>query len=69
MDEFDRASELEQRFRDEAIRRARERGPVGEAAQRCDLCGERIPAGRRRAVQGVRLCVPCQNRTERMRLR
>ena len=47
----------------EGILRARARMPSGEAATHCAECGEPIPAARREALPGVRLCVPCQ--TER----
>ncbi|MCX8507178.1 MAG: TraR/DksA C4-type zinc finger protein [Alphaproteobacteria bacterium] len=33
----------------------------------CANCGDEIPALRRRAVPGARLCVDCQNRTEKQR--
>ena len=33
----------------------------------CANCGDEIPALRRRAVPGARLCVDCQNLAERQR--
>ena len=32
---------------------------------RCESCDERIPPARRKAVPGVRLCVPCQDALDR----
>lgn len=45
----------------DAVRAARLRLPVGEAAEDCDECGEPIPAKRRIALPGVRTCVACQS--------
>jgi phage/conjugal plasmid C-4 type zinc finger TraR family protein len=41
---------------------ARARGALasGESLADCAECGESIPAARRRAVPGVRLCIDCQ---------
>ena len=50
---------------EEAAARARGRLPKGESLQFCEECGEEIPAGRRLALPGVRLCVPCQTEMER----
>jgi phage/conjugal plasmid C-4 type zinc finger TraR family protein len=44
----------------DAIERARSRLPSGPGRLRCEACDIAIPAARRRAVPGVRLCVPCQ---------
>ena len=44
----------------DAVAAARQRLPAGEAAEECDDCGEPIPAGRRKAVPGVRTCIKCQ---------
>ena len=46
------------------IKRARSRLPRGESACECDDCGATIPAARREAVPGVRLCVACQERAD-----
>ena len=35
-------------------------GQAGDARTHCEECGEGIPAGRRAAIKGVRLCVTCQ---------
>jgi len=44
----------------DGIQRAQQRLRTGPAATHCDNCGELIPEARRAAIQGVRLCVPCQ---------
>jgi phage/conjugal plasmid C-4 type zinc finger TraR family protein len=44
----------------DAVAAARARLPLGESAEECDDCGEPIPAGRRKAVPGVRTCIKCQ---------
>ncbi|MCX7381724.1 MAG: DksA/TraR family C4-type zinc finger protein [Alphaproteobacteria bacterium] len=44
----------------DAILGARARMPAGPGETHCVECGEPIPEGRRRAVAGVRTCVPCQ---------
>lgn len=65
MDDTDRASEIEQAMREAAIARARAGGYGGVAAERCAACGEEIPAARRLAMPGARLCVCCRAREER----
>ena len=44
----------------DAIKRARSRLPTGESLSHCEECDAKIPEARRKAVPGVRLCVPCQ---------
>ncbi len=44
----------------DAIKRARSRLPTGPGLLRCEECDAPIPAARRKALPGVRLCVPCQ---------
>ena len=44
----------------DAIKMARSRLPAGESLVRCEECDVEIPEARRRAIPGVRLCVPCQ---------
>lgn len=44
----------------DAIARARSRLPRGESLKHCEECDAPIPEARRRAIPGVRLCVPCQ---------
>ena len=45
---------------EDAVNRARDRLPRGESLTHCEQCGADIPAARRDAVPGVRLCVGCQ---------
>jgi phage/conjugal plasmid C-4 type zinc finger TraR family protein len=40
---------------------ARARLPIGEGAEHCIECGDKIPEARRRALPGARTCVPCQS--------
>jgi phage/conjugal plasmid C-4 type zinc finger TraR family protein len=44
----------------DAIRRARSQLPTGPGLAQCEECDATIPAARRRALPGVRLCVACQ---------
>jgi len=48
---------------EDAVSRAREQLPRGEGLANCEECDAAIPAARRKAVPGARLCVKCQ--TER----
>lgn len=45
---------------EDAVRRARSRVPRGPSLKHCEECDAAIPAARRKAVPGVRLCVMCQ---------
>ena len=70
-DDVDRASAREQEVRDDALRaQARRAGLAGmtvaDSAEFCGArgCGVLIPAARRAAVPGCRLCVVCQGRAE-----
>lgn len=45
---------------DDEVKRVRDQLPRGESASRCDECDAAIPAARRKAVPGVRLCIACQ---------
>jgi phage/conjugal plasmid C-4 type zinc finger TraR family protein len=45
----------------DAVLAARAGLPAGESAEFCADCGEAIPEARRRALPGVRTCVPCQS--------
>ena len=45
---------------EDAITRARSELPRGESRTHCEECGREIPAARREAIPGVRLCVACQ---------
>jgi phage/conjugal plasmid C-4 type zinc finger TraR family protein len=44
----------------DGIQRARAQLPKGKSLTRCEECGAPIPAARRKALPGVKLCVPCQ---------
>jgi phage/conjugal plasmid C-4 type zinc finger TraR family protein len=45
----------------DGISRAKSRLPQGPAATHCVSCGKEIPAARRAAMPGEKLCVPCQD--------
>jgi phage/conjugal plasmid C-4 type zinc finger TraR family protein len=45
----------------DAIQFARARMPAGGGTADCEECGEDIPEARRKALPGVRTCVPCQS--------
>lgn len=45
---------------EDALRRVRSRLPDGESLTRCEECRSEIPAARREALKGVRLCIACQ---------
>ena len=49
----------------DAVKLARSRLPEGESATHCQQCEEVIPAARRKAIPGVRLCVSCQAEIEK----
>jgi phage/conjugal plasmid C-4 type zinc finger TraR family protein len=50
---------------EDAIKRARAQLPTGPSLTHCEECGEEIPAPRREAVPGVRLCLGCQDKRDR----
>lgn len=50
---------------DDEIQRARNQLGNGESAIYCEECDARIPEARRRAIPGVRLCIPCQSALEK----
>jgi len=45
---------------EDGVNRAREQLPKGESLKNCENCSAPIPAARREAMPGVRLCVGCQ---------
>lgn len=49
----------------DAIQRAKSNLKSGPGLSRCEECEARIPAARRKAVPGVRLCVHCQEIRDR----
>ena len=46
------------------VERAREDLPNGPSLERCEECDAEIPAARRAAIPGVRLCVACQEQRD-----
>lgn len=53
----------------DAIRLAQSRLPQGPSLSHCAECGTEIPRARQAAVPGVRLCVSCQDSSDREVLR
>lgn len=49
----------------DAIKRVRSQLPQGPGLERCEECDAAIPAARRKAIPGVRLCVSCQEARDR----
>lgn len=68
MDECDRAQVQEEMWRDLALQSAH-REPQGESLAVCERCQTPIPAARRQAVPGVRLCIDCAWDDESLRAR
>jgi phage/conjugal plasmid C-4 type zinc finger TraR family protein len=50
---------------EEAIERATSRLPTGDSLQACEACDVAIPEARRQAIPGVRLCVQCQELSDK----
>lgn len=48
----------------DGIKRVRSKLAQGPGLARCEECDATIPAARRKAVPGVRLCVSCQEARE-----
>lgn len=49
----------------DGVQRAQSRLPQGESLAHCARCGADIPAERRAALPGVRLCLTCQAADDR----
>jgi len=49
----------------DAVKLARSRLPEGEGLTHCQTCDAAIPAARRQAIPGVRLCIRCQSELEK----
>ncbi|MBN3005578.1 TraR/DksA C4-type zinc finger protein [Chromobacterium alkanivorans] len=65
-DIFDRAQELEQRQREEALaRQATASRAQGNSLSHCEDCGDEIPPLRREKVAGCTRCTPCQSDYEK----
>jgi phage/conjugal plasmid C-4 type zinc finger TraR family protein len=54
---------------EDAVKRARGQLPSGESLANCAECDAAIPAARRAAVPGVRLCIGCQNELDKTQQR
>lgn len=52
---------------EDAVTKARSQIPTGESLTHCEECGVSIPQARRKAVQGVRLCIHCQDRQDKQK--
>ncbi|MGL5179925.1 MAG: TraR/DksA C4-type zinc finger protein [Aeromonas veronii] len=68
MDLIDRANQQTERMlaaQLEQQHRLSLRQPKGESLHQCEECDGHIPEGRRLAMPGVRMCVPCQSVAER----
>ncbi|MFJ2387666.1 TraR/DksA family transcriptional regulator [Pseudomonas koreensis] len=69
VDWFDRAQELEQRQRDQAIKAQLQTPmPVGPSLTHCQNCDKEIPPARQ-ALGGMTRCVPCQTDVEKSKRR
>jgi phage/conjugal plasmid C-4 type zinc finger TraR family protein len=49
----------------DGVNRAQSRLPTGPSLTHCVACSTEIPAARRHAIPGVRLCVACQDASDR----
>ena len=49
----------------DAVRRAQSHLPQGPGLSHCADCGTEIPAARREAIPGARLCLACQDAQDR----
>lgn len=49
----------------DGVERAKSRLPQGPSLTHCAECGAEIPEPRRAAIPGVRLCVACQEASDR----
>jgi phage/conjugal plasmid C-4 type zinc finger TraR family protein len=64
MDDADQAQSIDELALAVALRGVKV--PMGRnEGLTCLACGNDIPAGRRRAIEGCELCVDCQGRLER----
>jgi phage/conjugal plasmid C-4 type zinc finger TraR family protein len=50
---------------EDGVQRAKSRLPSGPGLSHCPECGNKIPEARRKAIPGVRLCVDCQEASDR----
>ncbi len=49
----------------DGIQRAQSRLPSGPGLTHCAECGAQIPEARRQAIPGVRLCITCQDASDK----
>lgn len=54
---------------EDEVARVRSRLPKGESLAECEECGEPIPEARRKALPGVRLCLLCQEESDKEQVR
>ncbi|MBN3968531.1 TraR/DksA family transcriptional regulator [Pseudomonas gregormendelii] len=68
MDVFDRATEVEDAYREAAIaaQLAQAKRPNQASASHCEDCNVEIPEQRRVILPGVLLCVDCQSIHEQL---
>lgn len=64
MDISDQAQQLEELFRAEALAAQAAKTPQGTSATECKNCEQPIPLARQQAIQGVQLCISCQQAQE-----
>lgn len=64
MDIIDKANELAEEQRNEAIRKARSKVANDKSRTHCIICDEPIPEARRQAVAGCKTCIDCQEGLE-----
>ncbi len=57
--------QIEASIGDELARIRARKAPVGESRTNCAECDEPIPAARRAAIPGVKLCVDCMQERDR----
>ncbi len=53
------SEQIEASINDELARLKARRAPVGDSLSHCAECEEPIPAARREALPGVKLCIEC----------
>ncbi|WP_417345727.1 TraR/DksA C4-type zinc finger protein [Ferrimonas sp.] len=63
-DWLDKASELEQQQRSQALAACRQSGEAAEQPGHCNDCGEAISPRRLAALPGVATCIHCQSLRE-----
>lgn len=52
---------------EDAVKQVRSQLSTGKSLENCEDCDAAIPLARRQAIQGVRLCVPCQSEQDEQR--